>query len=98
MSVPHGSAKLAKNSLGVGGTTDAWRDGGSKKSRSNDDISRGSVEAGLGNWKGWSKSNHVRFVGFGSGSDTACERSHSIPRGRFGRGQYESPSDNRLFL
>jgi len=73
-------------------------DGGLKKPRSNEDISRGSVEAGLGNWKDCSKLNRVGAVDTKCGSDPSCVRPPSIPRGRFGRGERESPSDKRLFF
>lgn len=74
------------------------RDGGLKKSKSNEVESSGSVEAGLGIWKAWSKSNHEGTVDTERGSDTTCNRSPSIPLGRLGQGQSESLSERRLFL
>jgi len=64
-------AKLAMNSPGVEETRSEGMDGRSKKSRSNDSISRGSVEAESGIWKDRSGSNHAGFADGERGSDTA---------------------------
>lgn len=74
------------------------RGGGLKKSRSKTDEPSGSVEAGLGIWKDWSKSSHVGTVGKVKGSDTACKRPPSIPLGRLDREELESLSDKHLFF
>ena len=65
-------------------TAHEGRDRGLKKSRSNDDERSGPVEAELGIWKDWSKSNHVGVVDVESESVTAYRRPSSIPLGRFG--------------
>ena len=75
--------RACADSPGAEGMTSEGRDGGLKKSRSNDDLS-GSVETGFGSWKDWSKSNHAGTVTVGSGSDTAYRRLTSTPLGRLG--------------
>ena len=74
------------------------KEGSWKKSRSNEDNSSGSTDAGLGIWKDWSKPNQVGVVDTSSGSDTACGRPHFTPLGRLGWEQSLSLSDKRLFL
>ena len=85
-------------SPGTEGTTHEGRDGGLKKLRSNRDESSGSVEAGLGIWKDWSKLNHGGVVNPTRGSETTCRRPPSSPLGYLGWEESESLSDKRLFF
>lgn len=89
---------ISANSPLTEGPADEERDRGLKKSKSNKVESSGSVEAGLGIWKAWSKLNHRGTAGTERGSDTVCNRLPSIPLGRLDQGRSESPSDKRLFL
>jgi len=90
---------FSANSPGVDGMMCEGSDRGLKKSRSNEDDSSGSVEAGPGSWKDRSKSDKAGSAAAGSGSDTACTRSPapSISLGRLGRGQSHSVSERRRF-